>query len=226
MIMKRFYTLFIGGLFIITACVQPASNIGTDQSDTSGADTSMSQQDGTADSDTMTEGGDSVDSSDDQMQNDSTASAAPGMTTFTNKAANYEVTYPDTWYWRHYIASEIPGQTIIDYFAADPDVAPSLSNEYLGRFVVEVSNRPVADLVADIQDDLVNTNQRTANVDGHSATRITGKFFAGDIEGFTTVQYIFSQFNRTHRVMMIAFEPTSAEIADFDTFVGSLTFVN
>jgi len=153
------------------------------------------------------------------------ADAEVNWLTFANRAAGYSVDYPEKWYWQHYIASQISTAGIEDYFIADPNLLLGLQSEYLGRYVIEISDRSAEEYINDFKSGSDQVTATPKTVDGLEAQRIRGEGRPDTLlAGWTTIFYIFEKDGKTYRLLYTMIESTPEQETQFDAFVRRFVF--
>jgi hypothetical protein len=141
---------------------------------------------------------------------------------YTNKTTGYTIDRPDKWYWQHLIQREI-GETmpeVDDLFVTDPNPLPPLGTSYLGRIVIEVSRRSMADLERNAFD----LTSSAATVGGISATKYEGVRTNEMVENQKVIAYFFQKDGKTYRIVYTKIASTPEEEAVFERVVESLSF--
>jgi len=141
---------------------------------------------------------------------------------YTNKSFGYKIVRPDKWYWQHYIKKEIseamPG--VLDLFITDPNPLPGFGTEYLGRIVIEISEKSLDELARNVSD-LISS---AATVGGISATKYAGVRTNEMVENQKVIAYHFEKDGKTYRIVYTKINSTSEEEAVFERVVDSLSF--
>lgn len=202
--------LLAASLTIVGCTAQPGANTNTN--------TNTNQPAGDGDSANQPDA--------DNGETETDTDVAVGWKRFENRAANYSVTHPSNWYWRHYISTEISNREILDYFVTDSTPLPGLRTEYLGQIVIEVSTMDANVLIAELKQGLTNPTERTASVAGQSATRLEGTASGEVLSGFHTIAYILSKGEWTYRIWFNKLNASTEDIARFEELVTSFSFNN
>lgn len=141
---------------------------------------------------------------------------------YANKSLGYKIVRPEKWYWQHFIQKEIgeamPGVT--DLFVTDPNPLPSLGSEYLGRIVIEVSDRSLAELERNFSD----LTSSAATVGGVSATKYEGVRTNEMVENQKVITYLFQKDSKTYRVAYSMKNSTTEDEEIFQKLVSSFSF--
>jgi hypothetical protein len=144
------------------------------------------------------------------------------FTEYENKSIGYKIVRPDKWYWQHFIQREI-GEAIPevdDLFVADPNPLPPLGTEYLGRIVIEVSQKSLADLEKNYSD----LSSSAVIVGGISATKYDGVRKNEMAENQKNIVYLFEKEGKTYRLAYVMENSTAEDEAVFLRVVESLSF--
>lgn len=141
---------------------------------------------------------------------------------YVNKSAGYKIVRPDGWYWQHFIEREIseamPGVT--DLFVTDPNPLPGFGTGYLGRIVIEVSSRSLAELERNVSD----LTSSAVTVGGISATKYEGVRTNEMVRNQKTITYLFQKDGETYRIAYVKIDSTSEDEEIFQKLVSSLSF--
>ncbi len=141
---------------------------------------------------------------------------------YVNKSVGYTIVRPDKWYWQHFIERELgeamPG--VSDLFVTDPNPLPGFGTGYLGRIVIEVSDRSMDELERNVSD----LTSSAATVGGISATKYAGVRTNEMVENQKVIAYHFQKDGKTYRIVYIKINSTSEEEAVFERVVDSLSF--
>ncbi|MBI5071541.1 hypothetical protein HZB93_01455 [Candidatus Falkowbacteria bacterium] len=141
---------------------------------------------------------------------------------YVNKSVGYKIVRPDGWYWQHFIEREIseamPG--VFDLFVTDPNPLPGFGTGYLGRIVIEVSERSMDELARNVSD----LTSSAVTVGGISATKYEGVRTNEMVENQKVIAYHFQKDGKTYRIVYTKINSTSEEEAVFQRVVDSLTF--
>ncbi len=141
---------------------------------------------------------------------------------YKNKTMGYTIDRPDKWYWQHLIQREI-GEAmpeVDDLFVTDPNPLPPLGTEYLGRIVIEVSRRSMADLERNFSD----LTSSAATVGGISATKYEGVRSNEMVENQKVIVYLFQKDGKTYRIIYTMKDSTTEDEAVFQRVAESLSF--
>lgn len=141
---------------------------------------------------------------------------------YVNKSVGYKIVRPDGWYWQHFIQREIgeamPG--VIDLFVTDPNPLPRLGSGYLGRIVIEVSDRSLAALERNVSD----LTSSVVTVGGISATKYEGVRTNEMVRNQKTITYLFQKDGEIYRIAYVKIDSTSEDEEIFQKLVSSLSF--
>lgn len=141
---------------------------------------------------------------------------------YKNKTMGYTIDRPDKWYWQHLIQREI-GEAmpeVDDLFITDPNPLPPLGTEYLGRIVIEVSRRSMADLERNYSD----LTSSAATVGEIYATKYEGVRSNEMVENQKAIVYLFQKEDKTYRIVYTKFNSTTEDEAVFRRVVESFSF--
>ncbi|PIS05096.1 MAG: hypothetical protein COT81_02930 [Candidatus Buchananbacteria bacterium CG10_big_fil_rev_8_21_14_0_10_42_9] len=231
--MIRLYIILLAGVLVMAGCTQPQptntnQNTNTNSSviegdvmdghDDEGDKTDI--DDGPSASETM----DDEDNGDQAGENDKEADDSGENETqvYTNKAIGYSLNHPVNWYWQHFLAGTTENGVNLDsdYFIADPNPLVGFGSEYLGRYVIQVSSRPLSDF-ADAVNDLTKSSSK---VDGIDAARYEGTRTNMVVENQTVVEYQFMRNGQSFRVIYSMLDSDPEQEAMFESFVKSISF--
>ncbi len=141
---------------------------------------------------------------------------------YANKSTGYKIDRPDKWYWQHLIRKEI-GEAmpeVDDLFVTDPNPLPPLGTEYLGRIVIEVSRRSLADLKGSYFD----LTSSAATVGGISAIKYDGVRKNEVAENQKNIVYLFEKDGKIYRLAYVMENSSAEDEAVFSRVVESLSF--
>lgn len=141
---------------------------------------------------------------------------------YTNKTLGYKIDRPDKWYWQHLIQRDL-GEAmpeVDDLFVTDPNPLPSLGTEYLGRIVIEVSRRSLADLEKNYSD----LTSSAVTVGGISATKYEGVRSNEMVENQKYITYLFQKEGKTYRIAYTKLNSTTEDEEVFERVVESFSF--